>query len=196
MIHVRELRSLLRIIAAVVAVSVVITGVTYAALQSQNATLQGSKITSATANLTIGDGQGSYAATANGFTFNNVEPGGPAMPQPANSLWLRNNGTSNLALKMTMNPASFTNPQSANIDRIFIVIKPVSGGTAQVLSLGSLMTGYTNGTPTALNFSLAAGQIGEYTLQVQMSSDAVPSTMAGATMSGIDLIFSGTSIVS
>lgn len=192
----KRVAGLARAIGVITAVGVLVTGVTFAALQSQNAVLQGSKITSATANLTIGDGQGGFVATTPGFEFNNVEPGGPAMPQPAHELSLRNNGTSNLALRLSMNPNSFFSAQGANIDHIFIVLKPHSGGMSQTLSLTSLMTAYTNNQPMDLQYTAAAGQQADFTIQVQMSADAVPSTLSGITLRGIDLIFSGTSVVS
>ncbi len=192
----KRLAGLTRAIGVITAVGVLVTGVTFAALQSQNATLQGSRITSATANLTIADGLGGFAATANGFAFDNVEPGGSPMPLGGNTLTLRNNGTSKLALRMSMNPSTFVTAQGANLDHIFIVLNPAGGGPRQVLSLGTLMTAYANGTPTDLEYTLPAGQIAQFTIQAQMSNDAVPSTQSGVTLSGIDLIFSGISVVS
>lgn len=193
----RQWAALLRPIGVLSAVIVLASGVTFAALQSQSATLQGSRITSATANLLIGDGQGGYGATAQGFNFDNIEPGGAPMPTPGNSLSLKNSGTSNLALKLTMNPNTFANPQNANTDRIFITLTPLSGsGPMQQFSLATLMAAYTSNTPLPLNLNIAAGQVSQYSLQVQMTADSVTSTTSGVTLTGINLIFSGSSVVS
>jgi hypothetical protein len=188
---------LLRPIGVICAIIVLVSGVTFAALQSQSATLQGSRITSATANLLIGDGSGAYSATAQGFNFDNIEPGGAPMPNPGNILSLKNSGTSNLALKLAMDINTFANPQNANTDRIYITLKPLSGtGPMQQFSLASLMTAYTTNTPVALNLTASAGQVSQYSLQVQMTADSVTSTLSGVALTGINLIFTGSSVVS
>ena len=188
-----------RVVGIVCALAIIVSGVTFAALQSQAATLKGNKITSATANLLIGDGQGGYGATTPGFDFNNVEPGGAAAPNPGYNLFLKNNGTSNLALKLALNPSTLLNPNNVNLERIYLNITPVSGtnvGFMQQFSLASLMSGYSNGSPVALNLNIPAGQITQYSLQVQIPADAITSVQSAIALTGIDLLFSGTSVVS
>src|SRR6476661_7849270 len=77
--------ALARAIATIAAVGVMVTGVTFAALQSQQAVLSGNTIQTASANLLIGTASPTSTAFSNshsGFSFTEIVPGGPA--QPAN----------------------------------------------------------------------------------------------------------------
>lgn len=188
--------ALLRTVGVICAVGVIVSGVTFAALQSQNAVLQGNSINSATASLKIDNGQGTYADEADGFNFANIEPGGSPMPSPGNSVNLKNDGSTNLALKISMNPENFANPGNAKTDRIFIILTPVDDGPMQDLSLSSLLAAYSNGSPLSLNMTLPAGQTVQYHLQVQIAGDAVTSIQTAVSLTGIDLVFSGTSLAS
>lgn len=195
MIRSRHGTAIWRTLSVLCAVILLLTGVTFAAMQSQDATLQGNSITSASASLVIGDANGGYASAASGFSFENLEPGGQPMPSPGFDLKLRNNGSSNLMLQMSINPGNFANANHANIDRIYITLTPKNGGPTLQYSLQSLLVAHTNNTPESLDIMLPAGQTGQYVLQVQMAADSVTDTSAGVALSGIDLVFSGKTVV-
>src|SRR3954466_4669255 len=95
--------ALARAITVVASIGIVVTGVTFAALQSQQAVLSANTIQTASANLLIGTASATSTAYSNshsGFTFANVVPGGPAMPTDGNTFYLKNTGTATLALKI------------------------------------------------------------------------------------------------
>jgi hypothetical protein len=181
----------LRALGVVTAVMVVAGGVTFAALQSQDVTLAGNRITSATANLLVGNGDGQFVSSAPGFTFDNVEPGGVAMPVAGNPLYLRNGGTSNLQVRLALNGNALHNPNNLTLSRVFLDIVPAEGGTSQEVSLAALADAYTAGNPVTLNMTAPAGKDTQYLLRVRMADSAVSSTATSVTIYGIDLIFSG-----
>ena len=184
--------ALLRSVGVICAVMVVASGVTFAALQTQNVVLEGNRITSATANLLIGNGDGQFLSTTPGFAFDNVEPGGPPMPVNGNILHLRNSGTSDLRLKLALNPNALHNPNSVNLAKVSVVITPRSDGAVpHQFSLAALQTAYTSNTAVPLDITLPAGQDGEYSLQVVMAADAVGSITSSVSIYGLDMLFSG-----
>jgi len=73
-------KSLIRAFGVMAAVAVIVSGVTFAALQSQQAKLTGNIIQTATANLQVSPNGSSYANSLDGFAFQNLVPGGVAVP--------------------------------------------------------------------------------------------------------------------
>lgn len=191
----RPALALLRLLVTSTSLAVLVGGVTYAALQSQNATLQSSTISSATASLLIGDGVGSYAASMPGFTFSNVEPGGAPAPAVGNTVTLKNNGSTALTLRLSMNSSNYNNLQNATLSKVFFVITPAAGAPQQ-FSVASLALAGTNATTVPMGITIPAGQTLQLTLQAQMAADAISSTISGATIGNIDLQFSGTTATS
>lgn len=186
---------IVRALGVTTAVMLAVSGVTFAALQSQDAVLQGNTITSATANLLIGDGSGTFGAATNGYNFTNIEPGPQLQPAGGNMITLRNNGSTKLGLRLSMRPTNFSNPSNVNIDRIYVAITP-AGGTMQEHSLADLLTAYSGGAPISLGTTVNAGQDIQVKFQVQIASDVITSTTSAVNLSGIDLVFSGLSTAS
>lgn len=174
--------------------TVMVSGVTFAAMQSQNAVLAGSSITSATASLLIASEQGDFGASTPGFNFEAIEPGASAMPTEGKILRLRNAGNSKLALRVGIDNARFANPQGAIASKIFIVLTPGTGGPAQEFPLPTLMSALGMSSPLAIGQPLTAGQETEYKVQVRMAGDALPAGVSGANITGIDLVFSGVTL--
>lgn len=174
---------LLRAAFVVSLVGVLVTGVTFAALQSQQATLTGNSIQSATADLRIGTSATSFDASRGGFTFKDVIPGGPAMPTDGNVFYLKNYGTAPLALKVVLGSTP-TNTSSVDLAKVKLILTRVDNSNAQTVSLQTLTT-----TGLALTDPIAASSVVQYKLQAQMDEDAFTGT--GAALSGIDLVFSG-----
>lgn len=177
------------------AAAVLLTGVTYASMQSQNDTLQGNTIMSATASLQILGANGIYADTAPGFTFSNLEPGGAAGPVPGHTVSLKNTGSTILALKASINGTTYSNPQHINIGKVQFTFTPSTGGTGLSATMAALCTGYNTAVPLPLSISLAPGQTMDISLQAQLAADAVTTTTTGVSLSGIDVIFSGNATV-
>jgi hypothetical protein len=182
--------SLARAIGIISAVIVVATGVTFAALQSPQASLLNNTIASATADLRIGTSSSSFAATRTGFDFKDVVPGSAAYPAVGNSVFLKNYGNANLGLKMAISSIPI-NTDNVDLAKASLVITRVDTSTSQTLTIQSLVDSYpTHGL--SLTDSLLGGVVAEYKLQVVMAPDAF--TGQSATVGDIDIVFSGTGV--
>lgn len=190
-INVSGLQPLARAITVVSAVAVLATGVTFAALQSQSATLTGNSISTATADLRIGTSASTFSNTRTGFSFGNVIPGAPASPSDGNSFYLKNYGASPMALKVAINTVP-TNTADVNLSKVYVVFSRVDTSATQKLSVASLVAANTSGG-TALTDTLAGGAVAQYKTQVSIDEDAFSGQ--SATIGGIDLVFNGTVIV-
>jgi len=181
---------LARAIIVVAAVAVLATGVTFAALQSQSATLTGNSISTATADLRIGTTVSTFSNTRTGFSFTNVIPGATASPTDGNSFYLKNYGASTMVLKAAISSVP-TNVSSVDLSKVYIVFTRVDTAATQQLSVASLVTANTTGG-TTLTDTLAGGAIAQFKTQVVIDDDAFSGQ--SATIGGIDLIFNGTVI--
>jgi hypothetical protein len=174
---------LLRAAGVLSAIGVLVTGVTFATLQSQNATLTGNSIQSATADLRIGTSASTFDTSRGGFTFKDVVPGGPAMPTDGNTFYLKNYGTAPLALKVVIGTTP-TNASSADLSKVKLQLTRVDADHAQTASVQSL-----GDTGLTLTDPIAPGAAVQYKLRAVMDADAFNGTSAA--VSGIDLVFSG-----
>ncbi len=176
-----------RAIIVVASVAVLATGVTFAALQSQSATLTGNSISTATADLRIGTSASTFSNTRTGFNFSNVIPGAPATPADGNSFYLKNYGTTPMALKVAINTVP-TNTSDVNLSKVYIVFNRIDTNASQKLSIASLVSANTTGG-TPMTDTLGGGVVAQYKTQVVIDEDAFSGT--SATIGGIDLVFSG-----
>lgn len=176
------------------AVMVLIAGVTFAALRSQNNVISGSRLTSASANLYLSkQAEGGYANTIPGYDFLNIVPGGQPGPSSGNDLYLRNSGSTDLNLGVTLNPArlSLSNGASAARTRLLVVD---GEGDSQFASytIDELVNAYYSGSPLPLN--LVAGKQSTIHLRLRMQlEDAGSDTTQEQSIDNMDFIFSGTS---
>lgn len=173
------------------AVAVLATGVTFAALQSQTATLSGNSIKTASADLRIGTSASTFAASRTGFTFDGIIPGGSAVPADGNNFYLKNYGNATLALKVSVGTVP-TNVAAVDLDKVFVTITRVDTSAVQKLSLASLVAAHTTGG-TAVADTLAGATVAQYKVQASMSEDAFSGT--SAEIGGIDLVFTGSAVV-
>jgi hypothetical protein len=182
-------KPLARALGIVSAVVIVVSGVTFAALLSQQAVLTGNSIETASANLQVSTDGTNYATTHAGFDFNGLIPGGPAMPTAGNPFYLRNIGSSPLALKFSVTTTP-NNPNNVDLNLVAVNLITVGNG-AQVFSLQQLIDANSTGgvALTGGGSSLAGGAIQQYKLQVSMNANAVNGS---ASLSNIDFAFSGT----
>jgi len=177
-------RPLIRAAALVIAFAALVTGVTFAALQSQQATLTGNSIQSASADLRIGTSASTFASSRTGFNFQDVVPGGPAMPADGFNFWLKNYGSAPLSLKLALGSTP-VNTTNVDLTKVSVQVTRVDTNVTQTASLQTL----TEPTGLVLTDPLASNTAVQYKLRVSMTADAFTGT--SATIGGIDLVFSG-----
>jgi len=170
------------------AVVVLMTGVTYAALQSPQATLTNSTISSATADLRIGTSATSFSSTRVGFNFVDLIPGGIAAPVDGNVFYLKNYGNANLGLHISIGSIP-VNLSNVDLTKVSFVMTRLDTSTVQVFTVKTLVDSYINGG-LSLTDSLSGSTVAEYKLQAIMSADAF--TGQTAQISDLDLVFTGT----
>lgn len=181
-------RPLLRAVVVMGVVLVIVSGVTFAALQSQQATLTGNTIESATADIRISIDNNTYSSSHTGFDFSSVIPGGPAVPTAGYPFFLKNYGTTNSLIKMAVSSVP-TNSNNVDLSKVSVIITRVGGGPTQTFTLANLISTYADGG-TALTEVLPTNTFYQYKIQVSMASDAF--TGSGAALGNIDFVFSGT----
>lgn len=191
----QNLRVWLRLLVVMAIVGVVTTGVTYAALQSQQAILSGNTIESATAALQVSKDGGTYASSINGFDFPGLVPGGPAMPSQYGGypIWFKNIGSAPLNMNVSVNGVP-TTTGDVDLSKVSVILTPIGGGgTAQTISLAALIANSTGGTTAMTLPSVNPGVVIQYKLQVQMAADAF--TGPNATITNLNLVFGGTAAI-
>jgi hypothetical protein len=186
--HRRSLQPLLRAITIISSLTILATGVTYAALQSGQAKLTGNTIQTATAGLKISLNGTDYGDSQTGFSFTDVIPGAAAAPAGGNTFYLKNSGSVALDLKIAV---SSTPVNTANVDlsKVYLVLTRSGTQTNQKMSLASLISSNATGG-TALAGQLAAASTASFQAQFQMDSDAFSGSSAD--IGGIDFVFNGT----
>ena len=177
-----------RAVGVISAVVVLMTGVTYAALQSPQATLTNSTISSATADLRIGTSATSFSSTRIGFNFVDLIPGGIAAPVDGNIFYLKNYGNANLGLHISIGSIP-VNLSNVDLTKVSFVMTRLDTSTVQTFTVKALVDSYINGG-LSLTDSLSGSTVAEYKLQAIMSADAF--TGQTAQISDLDLVFTGT----
>ncbi len=184
---------LLRAVGVLGAVGILVSSVTYASLQSQQAVLAGNSIRSATADLRIGTSASAFSASRAGFTFADVAPGGPAMPADGHTFYLKNYGTTTLGLNVAVN-SSVTNTKSVDLGKTFVQLTRVDTGAVQTLSVQSLIDGQAAGG-TAVTDPIVPAAVVQYRLRSLMDADAFTGTGVDVEVDAVDLVFSGIPIL-
>src|SRR5665213_1344075 len=185
----RNIKALARTVGVVASVIIIVGGVTFAALQSQQDTLTGNTIETATADLRIGTDSVHYSNTHTGFDFSNLIPGGQAEPVTGYPVYLENLGGTPLALKLAVSSVP-TNPNNVDLSKVNILLTTIGSGTGiQTFTLQSLITASSTGGLPINSGNLANNNAAGYKLQVSMDSNAI--TGSGAALGNIDFVFSG-----
>jgi hypothetical protein len=185
--------ALVRALSVVASVGILVAGVTFAALQSQQAVLSGNTIQTASANLLIGTASATSTAFSNshsGFSFANVVPGGSAQPADGNVFYLKNTGTATLTLKMAVSGTP-TNTSNVDLTKVSVTVTRTDTNATQTATLQSLLDN-TGGLRLTDNLAPASTGV-QYKLSVSMSADAF--TGSSASIGAIDFVFSGTAAV-
>lgn len=177
-----------RAVGVFAAIAIIISGVTFAALQSQQAVLTGNTISSATADLKVGLDGSTFDASRAGFSFTNVIPGSSPMPSTGNMFYLKNFSTGSMQIKVSIGSTP-TNASKVDLSKVsFVIAKSDTGSTKQTLTLQQLVDAYQTGG-VALSDPLPANNSRSYLLQVSMAADAF--TGPNASLGNIDLVFTG-----
>lgn len=184
-------KTILRSTLVLSSIAIITTAATFATLQSQQAVLAGNTINSATAALTVSSDGSTFGNSKTGFVFSNVVPGGAATPANGNTVYLRNNGSSNLSLKMAISSTP-SNLNNVDLTKVFIEISRTETGFNQTYSVKSLMDSFAGGG-TVLNDTVTSTTTAQYQLRVSMSADAFNNTN-GVTISGVDISFVGLAV--
>lgn len=178
----------IRFVGLLVAVVTFVSSVTYAALQSQNATLKGNVISTALASLQLSADGTAYSSSLNGYAYTNIVPGGQPMPNTGNPVYIKNTGTSQLQLSLSLG-SQFTNTDNLNLSKVHLILDPFAGGVSQNILLSDLVTpGGVTLTQAAI---LSPGVSTGYFMRVSLDADAM--TGPSATLANLDLNFSGVS---
>jgi hypothetical protein len=177
-------------------VGLITTFATFAALQSAPAVLSANTIETTSADLRIDKDGTTQTTSITGFDFSGVTPGSSASPAAGDAFYLKNMGTANLAIKASISTTptiTTTSPNGATVDltKVFFEITRVDTGAKTTLSLKSLMDGNTTGG-VSLNDTVNALATVQYQIRVSMASDAF--TAASASISGINLVFTGSAV--
>jgi hypothetical protein len=162
-----------RALLAVVAIVLIVGGVTFATLQSQAAILKGNAILTATASLQLSSTGTTYSSSLDGYVFGNLVPGGQASPYNGYPVYLKNVGTTPLSLKLSVaNTVSNTN--AVDLSKVHVILTPTSGGAPQNITLADLIAANSTGGVALTQAShLNASQVISYTIQVSLDADAV-----------------------
>lgn len=188
-----KVNPLARAVLVVGAVAAVVSGVTFAALDSSSASLTGNTVSSATADLQVSTNGTTYGATRAGFDFEDVVPGGDPAPTAGHAFWLRNTGTFDLALTLNVPVPPTTDPIGLDLAKVKVVVTDPG--------LDGLLDGVND--TVVLNSSLSALSAGEvdvtgdlepgdkkYFVQVTMDADTFDGE--AGTVDAFDLVFNGT----
>ncbi len=185
-------KALARAIGIVGAVIIVVSGVTFAALQSQQAVLKGNTIQTAVANLQVSSNGTTYSNSLDGYVFSSLIPGGQPSPLNGYPVYLKNGGSTALALKLAISKP-ISNPDNVDLSKVHVILSPLGAGAPQNITLQDLITSTTSGGVALSQMTrLIASQVTGFTLQISMDSDAVSGP--SATISDIDFSFGATAV--
>lgn len=178
----------LKAIGVTTLMAVMVSGVTYAALQSQQIKLLGNTIQTASANLQLSQDNLSYSNNLSGYVFNNLVPGGSAVPTNGNNFYLKNSGGTPLAIKFAVSSVP-TNPDNVDLSKVSVVLT-YNNGPQQTFDLQSLIAANATGglainAPSAIN----PGSTAPYSIKVSMATDAISGS--SASIGNIDFAFTG-----
>jgi hypothetical protein len=186
--RVRTINPVLRAVGIIAAVAVLVTSVTFAALQSQ-ATLTDSSVSTASVNLLIWDGD-SFESTAPGFTITNLVPGDGSDP---NMFYFKNSGGATMDLTVHV-PTSPSASGFTGWENLKVIITNMSDPEAEPLEtdMAALLAGDVPlpGAPLAPNAqgdSSNSEAPGNYSVVFDINPESIDGSQASVT--NIDFVF-------
>jgi hypothetical protein len=186
----KNFQPLLRAVMVMAVVGAVVSGVTFAALTSQQAVLAGNTIETATADLRVSTDGTTYSNSLSGFDFANIVPGGSAVPAAGYNFYLKNFGGTPLLLKLSVG-STIANPNNVDLSKVNVILSSIgSGAQPQSFTLAALIAANTTGGVALTSPSpLMNGTQQKFAVQVSMASDAFSGS--NASLGSIDFDFSG-----
>ena len=175
----KALRHTLLLVVLIVSLA---AAVAFALLQTQSV-ITGNTISTADANLVVSTDGITYDRTVPGFSFTGLVPGGYPAPSDGYSVYLKNAGDTVLDVNLALDNFP-VNPKTADLNKLNITLKDVSAG----MPPRSLTVQSLSGDGQLIESELAPGAVKQYKLQAGATNDA----MRGATVSNINLAFTGT----
>ena len=175
-------------------IPVIISGAAFAALQSQQVEVTGNSIQTANASIQLSTDDHDYYNSLTGYAFNDMIPGMSPIPYNGYPVYLRNGGSINLAIKVSLS-RPVTNPQSVDLSKVHLILSPYTGGVPQNITLKELVDSYDSGGVALTNATasrLAPNQSVGYGIQMSMDLDAINGPSASLT--DIDLSFGATAV--
>lgn len=168
-------------VALIVAALSIVGGVTFAALQSDLVIINGNSIVTAMAKLSLSKNNVTYGPVVDGYNFLGLVPGGTAVPVSGYPVYLKNEGSTPLAAKLSVAP-SLSNPNDIDLTKVHVLITGIGDTNVQDLLMSDLVAADASGgiplsTPGMrfINPSTSTGA----TMQVLMERDAMNGTQAG-----------------
>lgn len=180
---------LARAIFVLIAIVVVVSGVTFAALQSQAATLTGNVIQTATATLQVSRDDVTYKDSVDGHVFGAIIPGGQAVPSNGFTVYVKNTGTTKMTLRLSI-PSQLANPNNVDLSKVHVLITPAFGGAEQRITLSELVSSNTTGGVPLANFKNVFSSNRE-AINIKVAMDADAYTGPGAKIDNFSLNFIG-----
>lgn len=170
---------------------VLLTGVTFAALQSQTK-ITSSNITTTTANMQISQDGTTYTSSVDGYNFGEIVPGGAYMPATGYPVYLKNAGGSGLSPKLAVSSTP-TNPNNVDLTKVNVIMTSAQNGEVQTFSLQSLIDAHATGGLALTSLSvLFPGQSYRFNMQASMTKDAFVGS--SASIGAIDFTLTGTAV--
>lgn len=183
-----------RAIAVFGVVAIAVTGVTYAAINSQ-ATLTNNIISSATANLQV-KSTGSFATQDAGFAFTGVIPGGPAVPAAGKAFQLKNAGDTDLDISVSVPTAPTFSGGPVDMSKVNLIVSCTTPGgknfgiTKDIAALEGAHT--TGGVLLTSDFlPKTTDTLANCVAKIQMDVDAFSGSNTGVS-DFFNIVFTGT----
>lgn len=176
----------------IVATIAAVGGITFAALQSQPAITKGNTIQTAVASLQVSSNGSTYSSSMDGFNFNNLIPGGQPAPSGGYAMYVRNAGTTPLALRLSVS-SLVANPDNVDLSKVHVLLTPLNSSTTQNFILQDLIAAQTSGGAAVTSASrIISTQSMGFSMQVSLDADAI--TGPSASLSNIDFSFGAVAV--
>ena len=183
---------ILRASAMLAAISVMVVGVTYAALTS-TATLTDNTISSATATLLVDgpDGNLDQSASEAGFSFTDLVPGADySAPQ---AFRLENDGSADMTVTVYATVGSLTGVLDKSKVHVKVTNTSADPDVSDEYTLAELETLFNDVPGVSGSGVLEDQTVEEFTIQVKLDENAVSG--GGASLTGFNFVFTGSSVV-
>lgn len=183
---------LAQIASMVMASLTLVSGVSYALLQSQLGILRGNTIQTAIANLQLSSDGTNFTNSLEGYNFGSLIPGGMATPTNGYPVYLKNVGTTPLAVKLSI-PTGFTNPNNVDLSKVHLILSPIGGGAGQNITLQALVDAANSGGVALTQAThIIPTQVIGYNLQISMETDVINGPTAS--LGNVEFDFGGTAV--